>query len=120
MAHFAEIGNNNKVLRVVVVHNNELLDRDGVEREERGIAFCHKVFGPNSRWVQTSYSGSIRRRFASIDYDYDEARDAFIPPKPFPSWQLDEASLDWVAPSPKLDTDCYWDEQSLSWVAIDE
>jgi hypothetical protein len=78
MAHFAEIDNNNKVLRVIAVHNNELL-LDGVETESKGIEFCQNLFG--GTWVQTSYNGNIRYNYAGIGYTYDEVNDAFVTPK---------------------------------------
>ena len=78
MAHFAEIGVDNIVLTVVVVHNNELLDSDGVEQESLGIEFCRTLFG--GTWVQTSYNGNIRKNFAGKGFTYDSSKDAFIPP----------------------------------------
>ena len=79
MAHFAEVDNNNKVLRVIAVHNNELL-LDGMETESKGIEFCQNLFGGN--WIQTSYNGKIRYNYAGIGYTYDEVSDAFIAPNP--------------------------------------
>lgn len=78
MAHFAELNDDNKVLRVIVVHNNELLDQNGNENEQKGIDFCVNHFG--GRWVQTSYNGSFRGCYAGVDYTYDETLDTFIPP----------------------------------------
>ena len=92
MAHFAELDNQNTVLRVIVVHNNELLD-NGVESEAKGIAFCKTLFGGN--WKQTSYNGTIRKNYAGIGFTYDPVRDAFIPPKPGDNWVLDEATCQW-------------------------
>ena len=92
MAHFAELDNQNTVLRVIVVHNNELLD-NGVESETKGIAFCKTLFGGN--WKQTSYNGNIRKNYAGIGFTYDPVRDAFIPPKPGDNWVLDEATCQW-------------------------
>jgi hypothetical protein len=65
MAHFAEINSNNKVLRVVVVNNNELLV-NGVENEQKGIDFCKSLFGSNTNWVQTSYNSKFRKQYAGI------------------------------------------------------
>ena len=98
MAHFAEIETDNTVLRVIVVHNNELLDESGVEQEAKGAAFCQSLFG--GTWVQTSYNGTIRKNFAGAGFTYDTARDAFIPPKPFDDWVLDEQTCQWVDPNP--------------------
>lgn len=115
MAHFAEIGLNNTVLRVVVVHNNECLDENGQESEAKGAEFCRNLFG--GTWVQTSYNGNIRKNYAGIGFTYDSTRDAFIPPKPFPSWTLDEATCLWEPPTPMPnDGKPYvWDENTTSW-----
>jgi len=79
MAHFAQLDENNVVTQVIVVHNNELLD-NGVEREELGVAFCKSLFGADTRWVQTSYNGSIRKHYAGVGYTYDPVADEFVPP----------------------------------------
>lgn len=115
MAHFAEIGGDRKVLRVVVVDNKYLLSSDGEEIESMGQEFCQKLLG--GTWVQTSYNGSKRKNFAGIGYTYDVDLDAFIPPKPYESWVLDEETCLWMAPSPMpKDGKIYlWHEPSLSW-----
>jgi len=115
MAHFAEIGVNNTVIRVIVVNNAELLDGDGVEQESLGANFCRDLFGGS--WMQTSYNGNLRKNFANKSYTYDSARDAFIPPKPFASWTLDEATCQWEAPIPyPSDGQEYlWNEASGTW-----
>ena len=119
MAHFAEIGLNNTVLRVIVVHNNELLDKNGVEQEQLGADFCRGLFG--GTWVQTSYNGNIRRNFAGAGFTYDSERDAFIPPKPYLSWSLNEDTCQWVAPILMPEDGVYsWDEDAQSWVAVTE
>ena len=129
MAHFAELDSNKKVLRVIVVHNNELLV-NGVENEQKGIDFCKSLFGSNTNWVQTSYNtfrgihklGGIplRKNYAGMNYTYDQVRDAFISPKPFNSWTLDENTCDWEAPTPfPSDGNKYvWNEQNQSWDLI--
>ena len=118
MAHFAEIGLNNKVLRVIVVDNKELLSKeyeDEREHEEVGAEFCRSLFG--GTWVQTSYNGNIRKNFAGADFTYDSDRDAFIPPKPFESWTLNEDTCLWEAPvaMPQDNNSYNWNEDSLSW-----
>ena len=80
MAHFAELGVDDRVLRVIVVANDKNLDADGNENELFGAKFCRDLLG--GTWRQTSYNNSFRKRFAGIDYTYDSERDAFIPPKP--------------------------------------
>lgn len=115
MAHFAEIDGDLKVLRVIVVNNNELLDEFGVEQELLGRQFCSKLLG--GTWVQTSYNGNIRKNFAGIGYSYNAVLDAFIPPKPYPSWTLDESTCIWQAPIPyPSDGAVYtWNETTGSW-----
>lgn len=96
MAHFAELDESNTVLRVIVVHNNELLDDMGQEVEQKGIDFCVGLFG--GRWIQTSYNGKIRKNYAGEGYTYDPQRDAFIAPQPGPEWTLDETTCQWIKP----------------------
>lgn len=97
MAHFAEIGLNNTVLRVIVVSNNELLDENHIEQESKGADFCRSLFG--GTWLQTSYNGTIRKNFAGAGFTYDSAKDAFIPPKPSEYWVLNEGTCQWEAPA---------------------
>jgi hypothetical protein len=115
MAHFAELDANNVVLQVIVVHNNELLDEDGSESEAKGIAFCQSLFGGN--WVQTSYNANFRKNFAVEGAVYDAQRDAFIPPKRFSSWVLNEETCRWVPPIARpIDGKKYiWDESLVAW-----
>jgi hypothetical protein len=117
MAHFAQLDPNNIVLRVIVVANSDITV-NGQESEAKGIAFCQSLFGPDTRWAQTSYTGKMRKRYAGVGYSFDEQRDAFIPPQPYPSWTLDPETCDWVAPIPMPnDGDWYmWDESTQSWV----
>jgi len=78
MAHFAQLDENNVVLRVIVVHNNECLDADGNESEAVGVAFCQNLLGGN--WKQTSYNGNMRGRYAGTGYTYNPTLDVFEPP----------------------------------------
>ena len=116
MASFAKIGLNNKVIEVLSVHNNELKDSNGVEQENIGIDYLTKLTGW-AIWKQTSYNGSIRKNFAGIGYTYDLGKDAFIPPKPFPSWTLNSTSCLWEAPIPLPDDDNFylWNEETQQW-----
>lgn len=118
MAHFAELDENNVVLRVIVVHNNDTHDVDGVEDEALGQAFCTNLLGGN--WKQTSYNGNIRKNYAGAGYTYDPSLDAFIPPKMFPSWLLDTSTCQWEPPAPyPIDGQkYYWDENTQSWVVF--
>ena len=106
MAHFAEIDSNNKVLRVIVVAD---------EHETNGAQWCNNLLG--GTWIQTSYNNRIRKQYAGVGYAYDTDADQFVSPQPFASWSLD-ANNDWQAPTPKPDGFYYWDEESLSWLAI--
>lgn len=116
MAHFAELDANNVVLRVIVVDNKDTADVNGIEKEYIGAAFCEKLFG--GTWKQTSYNGNKRKNYAGIGYTYDDQRDAFIPPKTYASWVLDEATCQWKAPvDMPTDGQMYsWDEATTSWV----
>ena len=115
MAHFAEINDQNIVQRIIVVHNSELLNSNGVEEESIGVSFCQSLFGGN--WKQTSFNGNIRKNFAGIGFSYDSARDAFIAPKPFNSWVLDEETCQWQAPIEMPDDGSIyiWNEEATSW-----
>jgi len=126
MASFAKIGLNGKVIEVQSVVNEVLHDANGVEQESIGIDFLTKLTGW-AIWKQTSYnthggvhsSGGtpLRKNHAGIGYTYDEDRDAFIPPKPFNSWILNETTCLWNAPVnyPKDGNIYNWNEQTLSW-----
>jgi hypothetical protein len=98
MSHFAKLDENNVVLEVHVVHNNELLDQNGVEQEWKGVWFLQNWSGGYPNWKQTSYNGNFRKNYAGIGYTYDPQRDAFIPPKPTPDAVLDEATCQWIVP----------------------
>ena len=115
MAHFAELDENNVVKRVIVVGNNDTSDAHGVEKEHIGAAFCERLLG--GTWKQTSYNGNMRKRYAGIGYTYDASLDAFIAPKPFASWTLNNTTADWEAPVAKPDDgkDYAWNESTLSW-----
>jgi hypothetical protein len=120
MAHFAQLDQNNIVIQVTVVSNEDMLDNKGKEVEALGAAVCESVVGPGP-WVQTSYNGNMRRRYAGIGMTYSAEHDAFLLPQPYPSWTLDlDDPNDWVPPTPMPTDEGYWyewDEDSLSWVA---
>ena len=115
MAHFAKLGVGNIVEQVVVVSN------DIATTEQAGIDFLKELYNqPNGIWKQTSYNNNIRKNFAGIGYHYDQARDAFIAPKPFNSWILNEDTCRWEAPvaKPDDDQDYKWNETNQSWNLI--
>lgn len=107
MAHWAEIDANNVVLRVTVGSNDD---------PDEGYQWLIDNLG--GTWVKTSYNATIRKNFAGVGFTYDQTRDAFIPPKPFVSWVLDEATCRWEAPTPyPTNGKIYeWDEATVSWV----
>ena len=109
MAHFAELDSNNIVLRVVVTDNND-------PAGDEGYSWLTTRLG--GTWVQTSYNGNFRKRFAQIGYSYDATKDAFIRPKPFESWILNEETADWQAPTPMPEGNFVWNEETVSWLEV--
>jgi hypothetical protein len=139
MAYFAKIDENNNVIGVHTIIN-DVMTINGVESEQAGIDFLTNLHG-HSLWKQTSYntrggvhyhfiyntpsqdqSKAFRKNYAGIGYTYDEQRDAFIPPKPYPSWLLNEFSCLWESPIPyPNDGNMYmWDEDTQTWDLINE
>ena len=108
MSHWAEIDENNIVTRVLVGNNSE---------PDEGEAFMNSLGGT---WVKTSYNGNIRKNYAGIGYSYDAERDAFIAPKPFDSWILDEDTCRWEAPvAYPTDGKMYaWNEDNTNWEEV--
>jgi len=105
MAHFAKIDSNNIVTQVIVA------EQDFINSGAVGDSFL---------WVQTSYNNNFRKNFASIGDTYDKAKDAFIAPKPYPSWTLVEATCQWTAPSAMPDDGKIytWNEDTTAWVEV--
>jgi len=120
MAHFAQLDSNNVVTQVIVVGNADTADVNGVEKEHIGAAFCERLFGGN--WKQTSYNGSIRKNYAGVGFTYNAGLDAFVPPKPYASWVLNNDTAQWNAPTPMPTDDkkYSWDEATTSWVEMAE
>jgi hypothetical protein len=130
MASFAKIGLNSKVIEVISVNNEVLKDSNGVEQEINGIDFLTKLTGW-AIWKQTSYNThggvhnnngtALRKNHAGIGYTYDETRDAFIAPKPFNSWILNEDTCNWESPvaipTTELEDNQYysWNESIINW-----
>ena len=144
MASFAKINSNNIVETVVSVVNEVIKDSNGIEQESIGIQFLNNLYKTNDNWKQTSYNtrGGVhkfggtpfRKNHAGIGFTYDIQRDAFISPKPFNSWILNEQTCLWEAPISYPETyilnvktednipvkDPYrWDENTLNWVSLD-
>ena len=122
MAHFAEIDENGVVLRVLVVDNAQ---------ENDGQNFLANTLGLGGTWLKTSYNTSggvhtsggtpFRKNYAGVGYTYDSGRDAFIPPKPYPSWVLNETSCVYEAPVAMPTDGLYtWNEETTSWDLVTE
>ena len=125
MAHFAKIEDGVVVTQVIVVDNKDCADATGVEKESIGIAFCERLLG--GTWKQTSYNGSIRKNYEGLGYTYNADIDAFVHPKPFASWLLNEETAQWDAPVP-MPEDAgtgeppkryQWDETTTSWMVVE-
>lgn len=120
MANFAQLDGSYIVTEVVVVNNETINDLPFPESEPVGVAFLQSLFGSTTVWKQTSYNASFRKNYAGIGYTYDPVLDAFIAPKPYPSWVLNTTTCQWQAPVPyPEDGKTYiWDEATLSWVLV--
>jgi hypothetical protein len=115
MAHYAFIDENNIVVEVITGRNEDEAV-EGISNWEEH----YQEFRSGVRCKRTSYSASFRKNFAGIGFTYDESRDAFIPPKPYPSWVLNEDTCNWEPPTPKLSSDGMykWVEDDLNWQLI--
>lgn len=111
MAYFAKLGIGNIVEKVEVVSN------DIATNEQVGIDFLNNLYGTRDVWKQTSYNGDIRKNYAGIGFKYDQTRDAFISPKPFNSWSLNEDTCQWEAPVayPNDGNNYTWNETNQTW-----
>jgi hypothetical protein len=117
MAYFAKLNSENIVEQVISVNNNVITDSNGVEQEQLGVDFINKLYKTNDVWKQTSYNNNIRKNYAGVGYTYDQSRDAFIAPKPYNSWILNEDTCIWEAPLsyPTDGQDYIWNEETTSW-----
>lgn len=118
MAHFAEIDTNNVVIRVLTVPDDQ---------ESRGQDFLANDLGLGGIWIKTSYNtrlgahvnGGIpfRKNYAGVGYTYDSIRDAFLPPKEFASWILNEETCWWEPPFPPPTDNLHyvWNEEIQNW-----
>jgi hypothetical protein len=111
MAHYAFLDNNNVVTEVITGRNEDEV--------VNGISDWETYYGEfrGQRCIRTSYNHNIRKQYAIIGGTYDSTKDEFVLPQPFVSWSLD-ANNDWQPPTPKPEGYFYWDEESLSWLAI--
>ena len=124
MAHFAQIGMNNVVLRVSVVRNEDILDENGNESEEMGIQYLKSVHGPLTNWLQTSYNSNFRCRYAGIGMVYNNQYDVFLNAQPYSSWTLNTETFEWEPPIPEpelteeqIESGSYyeWNEETQEW-----
>ena len=119
MAHFAKL-EDNIVTDIVVIGNDDCKDENGNESEAVGIVFLKDMFGQDTVWKQTSYNDNIRQRYASIGDTYNADIDAFVCPKPFPSWTINSENGEWEPPIERpADTETHyhlWDEENQQWV----
>ena len=121
MAYFAKLGVGNIVEQVISINNSVITDANGVEQEKLGVDFINKLYNTRDVWKQTSYNGNIRKNYAGIGFQYDQTRDAFIAPKHYNSWILNENTCKWEAPVAKpQDTNKYsWNESTLTWDIVE-
>ena len=121
MAYFAKLGKGNIVENVISINNSVITDSNGVEQEQLGVDFINKLYNTRDVWKQTSYNRNFRKNYAGIGYQYDQQRDAFILPKPFNSWILNETTCLWEAPvaipTTELEENQYysWNESLINW-----
>ena len=118
MAYFAQLDDASLVIDVIAVNNDTIDNLPFPESEPIGVAFCQSLYGSDTVWKQTSYNSNFRKNYAGFGFTYDSVLDAFIPPKPYPSWLLNTTTCKWNAPVPKPQDGqiYYWDEATLSWV----
>jgi len=137
MAYFAKLNLNNIVEQVISINNSIITDNNKIEQEQLGVDFINQLYKTNDIWKKTSYntrggkyfnsdntlgdqSKAFRKNYAGIGYNYDSQRDAFISPKPFNSWILNESTCLWESPVAKPDdNNIYtWNEEILNWELI--
>lgn len=121
MAHFAQLDENNKVINVILIANDELLDENNQESETKGIDFCKTLFGQDTKWVQTSYNANFRKKYAGLGDIYNVEKDGFIPPKLHNSEIFDEGEWTWKYPveHPADGKHYTWNEDTISWVEVE-
>jgi len=118
MAHFAKLDDNNIVLEVIVINSDTIENLPFPDSEPIGIAFLTEWSNGYTNWKQTSYNSNFRKHYAGVGYSYDVSLEAFIAPKPYPSWLLNTNTCTWEAPVPypDKDKDYIWDEETLNWI----
>jgi hypothetical protein len=124
MAHYALLDENDIVVQVITGHDEDIdgVDWEAFYSQETGLA-CKRTSYWTKGGVHRTESGepsanqskAFRKNYAGIGFTYDFARDAFIPPPPYPSWILDEETCLWEAPEPRPSIECTWNEKMVSW-----
>jgi len=133
MAYFAKLGTGNIIEQVISINNSVITDANGVEQEQLGVDFINKLYNTNAIWKKTSYNTNggvhslggtpFRKNYAGIGYTYDSQHDAFISPKPYNSWILNEQTCLWEAPvaypvDSNINNRYKWNEEILNWELI--
>ena len=120
MANFAQLDGAYLVTEVIVVNNETINDLPFTESEPVGVAFLQSLFGSTTVWKQTSYNANFRKNYAGVGFIYDPVLDAFIAPKPYPSWLLNTTTCQWEAPVQYPDDGgtYTWDEEIINWKQI--
>jgi hypothetical protein len=120
MAHFARLDQNNVIQEIIVVNNDVVNNLSFPESEPIGVKFCQELFGSDTNWKQTSYSGDFRKNYAAIGSVYDSATDIFINPQPYHSWTLNKFTMQWEPPIPYPSEGgpYVWNENEKNWFLI--
>ena len=123
MAHYAFLDNDNIVTEVITGVDEDVVQTDTDGTEVGGSSEAWETFYGNARGQtckRTSYNGNYRKNYAGIGYTFDSERDAFIPPKPYPSWILNEDTCLWESPVPRPEGEglWVWDEVTVSWIEL--
>ena len=115
MAHFAKV-EDGIVKQVIVISNDDCNNLEFPESESKGQEYI-KSIGLEGLWLQTSYNRNFRKNYAAEGYTYNSEIDAFISPKPYPSWILNKNTGIWEAPVPYPNSkeQFIWDEESKTW-----
>ena len=121
MAYFAKLRTGNIVEQVISINNSVITNSNGIQQEQLGVDFINKLYNTRDVWKQTSYNNNFRKNYAGTGYQYDQQRDAFIPPKPFNSWILNEDTCLWNAPvaKPQDEKRYTWNESTLTWDKVE-
>jgi hypothetical protein len=121
MAYFAQLNDENIIEQVIAISNDVVPD-PAPDNEQLGIDYIVNTLGLAGTWLQTSYHGKFRYNYAAVGGTYDANADAFIGPKPYESWIINETNYTWEAPVPRPTEPgvYYWNESTQSWESFDE